>query len=106
MGALLTTILSILAELAGSASSTSMVAKIIAMLVDVIPLLTKEYLALRDPVKNIIAALSTNDAATPEQIAELEALNKKTDDAFEAAVAAAQAEDVAAGQAPAGTTAG
>jgi hypothetical protein len=38
-------------------------------------------------VKNIIAALSSNPAALPDQLSQLQKLDKQVDDAFEAAAA-------------------
>lgn len=96
MGGVLATLLSILVDVAGVANSASTVAKIIAALVELLPLLGKEIMDLKPMVSNIINALSSNPSTTPEQLVQLEAVNAKADAAFEAAARAALAEDAAA----------
>ena len=69
--------------------------KILAALIELIPVLVKTAQDLVQPVKNIIAALSANPATTEEQMAALAALDAKVDADFEAAATGALAEDEA-----------
>ena len=84
--ALLTQLLPILSTSAGST-----VIAVINALVQIIPVVVQEATDLVAPIKNVIAALSANPAATADQLATLAALDKQCDDAFEAAAAAAGA---------------
>jgi hypothetical protein len=61
---------------------------IIAMLIQIIPVIVKEAQDLIGPVKNIIAALSSKDDITPAQMEVLKALDAQTDQAYEDAWAA------------------
>lgn len=96
MSAILTSILALLVDITGAVNSASTVAKIIAVLVDLIPVIVKEVQDVAPAVRNIINALSSNPATTTDQIAELDALSAKVDAAFEDAAKAAEAEDAAA----------
>jgi len=81
---LLQTILSIVPQLTNSAS----INKVIAYLINIIPVVEQEAKDLLTPIQNIIAALSANSAATADQLATLKALDAQVDTAFEKAVAA------------------
>ena len=74
-------------------NSSAQVAKIIELLIQILP--TVEQLAqdLVQPIKNIINSLSANPATDAEQLKALADLDTQYDQAFEAAATAAQAED-------------
>lgn len=95
MGVFVSAVLALLQQLIPVIGNAGAVAKVIAALVQIIPLIIQQYNDLLPMVKNIINALSDHPASTDEQIASLKALNKQVDDAFEAAAAAALAEDAA-----------
>lgn len=97
MSAALVALLSVLAQIAPSLGSSSTITAIINALVQIIPVLVQEVEDVVPMVKNIIAALSANPAATADQLATLQTLDAQVDAAFEAAATAAQAEDAAAG---------
>lgn len=86
-------LLALLTSVAGITGEASVIAQIVSALVSLIPTLVQEYKDLVGPVKNIIAALSTNPATTADQLATLQALDAKVDADFEAAANAALAED-------------
>ena len=90
---MLSTILTILVQIAGATGEASTITSIINALVGLIPTLVQEYEDLVPIVKNIIAALSANPATTADQLATLQQLDAKVDADFEAAAWAAQAED-------------
>lgn len=90
---MLTTILTLLAQIAGVTAETSTITSIINALVSLIPVLVKEYEDLVPIVKNIIAALSVNSATTADQLKTLQDLDAKVDSDFESAAAEALAED-------------
>lgn len=94
---MIATILAILAQIAGGTGEVSTITSIINALIKLVPTLVKEYEDLVPIVKNIIAALSANPAATADQLATLQALDAKVDTDFEAAATAAEAEDSAGG---------
>lgn len=96
---MLATILTLLASIAGMTGEVGVIAKIIEALTEIIPVAIKEYQALVPMVKGVIAALSANPATTADQLATLQAIDKQTDADFDAAAAAAEAEDKAAGDA-------
>lgn len=94
MNTILTSLLSLVGNLVPIAGgSTSTVGMIIKTLTEVVPLVIKEYQDVAPFVKNIIAALKNDPAATQKQLDQLDALNKQVDDAFDAAAKAAQEED-------------
>ena len=90
-------LLSQLGGIAGITSEVAVIGKIISVLTELYPLVVKEYQALAPIIKGVISALSANPAATDDQLAQLKVIDKQVDDAFEAAAAAAEAEDAAAG---------
>jgi hypothetical protein len=81
---LLQMILSIIPQLTDSKG----VNKVVAMLLQVVPIVVKEAQDLLPMVQNIIAALSAKDGVTPDQLAALKALDAQVDAAFDQAVAA------------------
>ncbi len=100
MTSIVTGILAILQALVPSITTSATVQTIINSLIQIIPVLVKEAQDLVPMVKNIIAALSSNPAATADQLATLKALDQLTDSAFEAAAVKALAEDAAAATRP------
>ena len=88
--ALLALIEQLLPLITGSANA-ALIGGIISTLTQFLPFIASEISALYTPVKNIIAALSANPATTAAQLVELQALDKTTDDAFEAAASATDA---------------
>jgi len=68
-----------------SSANATMVGAIIETLSGFIPYIVQEISSLYEPVKNIIAALSSTPATTAAQLATLQALDKTVDDAFDAA---------------------
>ena len=96
---IVTALLPLLSEVAGGAG-TSLTAKIIGALIAAMPSIIQEVKDLAPTVKNIIATLRGNPATTPEQLDQLDAIEKPIDEAFNAALAAAEAEDAAADAKP------
>ncbi len=93
MSPVIQAVLLILQTVSPALSNSQQVQGIITALVQIIPVLVKEFQDLVPMVKNIIAALSENPATTDQQLATLKELDAKVDADFEAAAQAAQAED-------------
>ncbi len=91
MTAVITTVLSLietyLLPLVASSADTALITSIISTLEGLLPLIVGSIGPFYSSVKNIIAALSADPAALPDQLAALQALDKQADDAFEAAAA-------------------
>ena len=90
---MLATILAVMAQIAGATGEASTITSIVNALIQLVPTLVKEYEDLVPIVKNIIAALSANPAATADQLKTLQTLDAQVDADFEAAATAAEAED-------------
>ena len=73
----------------------SVVDKIVAALVQIVPIIASDAANFLTPVKNIIVALQSSGNATPDQLAQLQALDAQIDAAFEAAATAAGLADSA-----------
>lgn len=86
---LLALIEGLLPELPAMGGATAIIDKIIASLISVIPIIAQTAPSLIASVKGIIAALQSSGPATPDQIAQLQALDAQCDAAFEAAANAA-----------------
>lgn len=95
MPAILSAVLALLQTIAPSLGSSA-IQNVINILVQLLPVAIKEVQDLTPAIKNIIAALSSNPAATADQLATLKALDTLTDANFDAAADKAQAEDAAA----------
>jgi hypothetical protein len=95
MSAILTTILALIEQLVPASTSAALIEKIIAVLIQLIPVIVQEYKDLLPIVQNIITALKSDPSTTAQQLATLEELEIQYDADFEAAAAAAQAEDSA-----------
>lgn len=93
MSALLTTILALIEQLVPGGTSVAVVEKIIAVLIQLIPVVVQEYQDLLPIVQNIITALKSDPSTTARQLAALEEMEVTYDAEFEAAAAAALAED-------------
>jgi hypothetical protein len=91
MNAIVQSILALLAQIAPLIKDSAAIASIISTVEQILPIVVQEAQDLVQPVKNIIAALSANPAATADQLAALQALDAKVDADFDAAVAAYQA---------------
>ena len=72
-------------------ASTSVIEKIVAALVQIVPIIAANASNFLTPVKNIIAALQSSGAVTPDQMTALQALDAQVDAAFEAAATDASA---------------
>lgn len=81
---LLQTVLSLIPSLTTSKSINN----IVSTLIQLLPTVVKEAEQLLPMVQNIIAALRSNGAITPDQLTALDALDAQVDAQFEAAVAA------------------
>lgn len=95
MSAILTTILALIEQLVPASTSAALIEKIIAVLIQLIPVIVKEYQDLLPIVQGIITALKSNPSTTAQQLATLQEMEVQYDADFEAAAAAAQAEDAA-----------
>lgn len=85
MNELLSSVVSLLGQLSGSLDGKSaLVATIIKVLAQLIPVIVTEARDLVQPVKNIIAALTDSGVPDAEQLAALKALDAKVDADFEA----------------------
>lgn len=82
--AVLTLIEQILPLLTGGSTTATLIINIINTLIKFMPLIKDEIGTVYQSVKNIIAALSANPAATADQIATLQTLDKQVDDAWDA----------------------
>lgn len=100
MQAILTTLLSLL-QIVAPGATTATIAKVIELLTALIPVLVQEYKDLLPIVQNIIAVLQSSDDITDAQWDALDAMSTQYDSEFQAALAAAKAQDAAAGTAPA-----
>jgi hypothetical protein len=74
----------------------SQISGVIKSLTDALPHLVRFGEAAMQPIRNIIAALRSNAEITPQQLADLAALEKMADASFEQSAQAAEAEDAAA----------
>src|SRR5690242_14824884 len=92
--ALITSIIDLITSvLLPNLNSSSAIAKVINTLVQAVPIIIQEVKDMVGPVQNIIAALRSNSAITPEQLDQLDTLEAQLDANFDAAAAAAQAQD-------------
>ena len=83
-----TVLLGFLTELSNLTTDTSTIGRIIKQLIGIIPWLEQEFASVVPAVNGVIAALQSNPATTPQQMAVLQALDAQDDAAFEAAVTA------------------
>lgn len=93
IGTVVTALLSLLQTIAPSAAGSSAITSIINTLIQILPVLIKEFNDLVPIVQNIINALKSNVDITPEQLDQLSTIEVQYDSEFEIAAAAAQAED-------------
>jgi hypothetical protein len=89
----ITTLLALISAILGElgVGSSTVVEKIIASLIGLVPIIAQGASELAAPVQNIIQALQTSGNATPAQMTALSNLDTEVDAAFEAAAAAAGA---------------
>ncbi|HEY2246702.1 MAG TPA: hypothetical protein VGH70_04600 [Bradyrhizobium sp.] len=95
MQAIITPLLSLLTLLAPGASTT-IIAQSINLLIALVPIIVQEYQAMLPIVQNIITVLKSSDDITPDQWNVLDAMSAQYDSDFQAALAAAEAQDSAA----------
>lgn len=81
--AVLSLIEQILPLLTSSGSTVTLIENIITTLIKLMPLIEDEVSTVYQSVKNIISALSANPAATADQVATLQTLDKQVDDAWD-----------------------
>lgn len=72
----------------GAGASTAIIDKILAALIQIVPIIASAATSFLPTVNNIIASLQ-NSTLTPAQVTALAALNAQVDAAFEAAATAA-----------------
>lgn len=96
MLAIVAPIIALLAQIAPAVSTLGAVGNVIATLTALVPAIVREASDLIPTVKNIIATLRGTDAITPEQLNQLDVIEAKIDADYDAASAAAKAEDDAA----------
>lgn len=77
-------------------ANAALITQIVNGLIALVPLLIKEYKDAIPFVQNVITLLKSSNQITPEQLIALDVLETQIDAAFEAAAAAALAEDAAA----------
>lgn len=90
MSALVSAVLALMQEilpLLGAGSTATQIGSVIATLTNLLPLVINEIDTVGPAIKNIISALQANPATTADQLAQLQALDKQCDDAFDAAAA-------------------
>jgi hypothetical protein len=87
MTGLIQAVLALIEQLLPASASADIIAKILDALIKMMPFIISEVQSLSGPVKNIIGALSANPASLPDQLSQLQKLDKQVDDAFEAAAA-------------------
>ncbi|MCK1536899.1 MULTISPECIES: hypothetical protein [unclassified Bradyrhizobium] len=93
MTAMLTTILGLISALVPAGTNAALIEKIVEALIAIVPVVVKEYQDLVPIVRNIIGALKADPSTTAAQLAQLQQLEVQWDADFEAAAAAAIAED-------------
>lgn len=93
MPVIITAILTLLQTIVPTLTSGGQVATIINALIEIVPLVAKEFSDVLPMIKNIIAALQANAETNAEQLAQLSALDAQCDAAFEAAAQEAEAQD-------------
>lgn len=93
MSAILTAIIPLIEALIPSLGTTGIAAQIITALTAIIPVAIQEAEDILPEIKNIIAEVSNSGAVTAAQVAQLQTLDAQVDAAFDAAAAAAQAQD-------------
>lgn len=102
MSAVLQTLLTLIQNLLPQIGVNSkVVTTILTALIQLVPIVIQEASDILPAIKNIIAALSANPAATADQLKTLQALDAQVDAAFEAQVAAYLANHPAPTAAPA-----
>lgn len=89
-------VLLLIQALIPAGTNAAMIEKIIAVLVDLYPIIVRSYHDLVPVVKNIITALRADPSTIPEQIDALDAFEAKLDADYEESAALAAAEDASA----------
>lgn len=73
----------------GTGASVGVINEILKALIQIVPIIASTFTDFLPSVQNIIGSLRGNGAVTPEQVAQLDALDAQVDAAFEAAATAA-----------------
>ena len=97
--ALITQLLPYLSTAQAAIGGASTIAKIISMLEALVPAIIQEAKDLYPTIKHIIETMRGSSVITKEQLDQLDVIEAKIDSDFDAAVAAAKAEDDAASKA-------
>jgi hypothetical protein len=82
-------------DLLPNLSTSGTIQRILAVLVQAVPIIVQEVKDMVGPVQNIIAALRSNGAITPEQLDQLDSIEAQLDVNLDAAAQAAQTQDSA-----------
>lgn len=85
MNAALTAVLALVGQVLPLITVGGAAGSVISTLEAILPLVISEVSALYTPIKNIITALQSSGALTPDEITQVQALDKQVDDAFTAA---------------------
>jgi hypothetical protein len=91
MAAIVIQVLTMVAQISGALSDVGSIATVIATLQSIVSAGIQEVETVAPMIKNIITALRSNGQVTQDQLAQLDALDSATDQAFENAAAAAGA---------------
>jgi hypothetical protein len=94
MQAIISILLSVLEEIAPGATTT-VIEKVINLLVALVPVVIQEYQTLLPIVQNIITVLQQSNDITDAQWDALDAMSAQYDGDFKSALAAAKAQDAA-----------
>lgn len=100
MNAIILSVLGLLAKLVpaiASGGTAATIAEVISILEEAVPIAIQVGEDLAQPIRNIIAAVRSSGAATPEQLDALDTQEAALDAAFDAAADAASKADGAAG---------
>lgn len=87
MSAALIALLTVIGQIAPALGSSAAIQGIISTLIGILPTLVQEVEDVVPIVKNIIGALQSNSAITPEQTVALQNLDAQADAGFEGAAA-------------------
>jgi hypothetical protein len=87
MNSVITIVLNLIERVLPLITGGGAAGSVISMLESILPLVVTEVQALYTPIKNIITALQSSGALTPDEITQVQALDKQIDDAFTTATA-------------------
>lgn len=87
MNSAITIVLSLIEQVLPLITGGGAAGSVVSMLESILPLVISEVSSLYTPIKNIITALQSSGALTPDEITQVQALDKQVDDAFATATA-------------------